>query len=504
MEVYGTLIPYVESVGTYGATPINTPSEAYQVQTAQFSGIDHAQRFRMTSGTSQIGFRGRWPIAPSAFELIWQVESPAPIDGEGPSSWASRNSHVGFTGGWGTFIFGNWDTPMRWVTVTSINPIKAGYTGDMTPIIGSPGHSTPAWNASQDFTALFELPPSRAGFFRHEANAIQYWSPTLAGFSLRLMFAANEHRIAGQPSTTPGEPAPQPALNPYLLSGYLGYDNDWLRLRYSAEFHNDYFGTGIGNGAGVGPGQLYPSSQDLGHLALASVKINAGSDYETRIVATGDLLSYHTDALPAGAGQVNEFSRAAFYGLAQQKFGSNSVWVAYGHATEGSCSIAGAAFAGQCTTTGLGADYYTLGYMHEFSENAGIYSLAYALVNDTSARYTPFPLLEARIRTNASFPNEGVVSHGSDVIGVGVGFVYHFAAKILGGGDEAAPVAKEASAPEVDTPPDDSEDATRAVNEPPDEEDPAEPRDEEPPADTDVGSGQDDEPVDLEEDSAGE
>lgn len=484
MDVYGTLMPYFENVGTTGATPIGSMSTAYQVQSGNFTGINHERRFRMTSGTSHIGFRGFVPIAGDDLRLVWQVESPAPVDGEGPASWAERNSHAGFGGWWGTIVYGNWDTPMRWVTTTSVNPIRGGFTGDMTILIGSPGFGIPAWNSSQSFTALFEIPPNRAGFFRHEANTVQYWSPDIYGFSLRLMFGSNEHRTVGQPSTVAGTPALEEPLNPHLYSGYIGYDNSWLRLRYALEVHEDYFG--MANLAGAGPGNNSPTSTDVGHLALASVKINAGSDYETRIVATGDRLSYHTDILPAGAGTTHQFSRDALYALVQQTFGSNHVWLAYGMATEGSCSIYGAAFANQCTTKGLGADYYTVGLKHDFTPNAGIYGIGYAVINDTSARYTTFPLLEARGKTNSPIeplPNIGDVSTGSDTIGVGIGFFYTFSAKILGDQEPRAaaparaesnppptteaPEAEPEEAPEEEAPPPVTEDAEAAPDEEP-------------------------------------
>jgi predicted porin len=432
MEVYGTLLPFFENVGTSGATnPVGFATQTSLLSTGAHTGIDHDRRFRLTSGTSHLGFRGDFAIAGDDFKLIWQIESPAPIDGEGPSNWANRNSHAGFTGGWGTLIYGNWDTPMRWVTVTSVNPIKGGYTGDMTAIIGTPGHSIPAWNADQLFGAVFEVPTNPVGFFRHEANSVQYWSPTIAGFSLRVMYAADEHRTAGIPGTEQG-------LDPYLVSGSIGFDWEWLRLRYSAELHKDYFGARI---FGAGPTLDRRSSMDVGHLGLAAARINRDTEYETRIVATGDYLSYHTNVDPGILGITNEFSRPAVYALVQQTFGSHNIWAAYGQAFEGSCAITG----GQvCTTTGLGAAYPALGYMYKFAESTGIYALGYAVFNDVSARYTPFPLLDARENTGAaSLPNIGEVSAGSDVIGVGLGFVHSFSAKIWSKDEEEKPRAAE-------------------------------------------------------------
>lgn len=182
-----------------------------------------------------------------------------------------------------------------------------------------------------------------------------------------------------------------------------------------------------------------------------------------------DLLNYHTDVTPAGIGTTNEFSRTAFYGLLQQSFGANHVWLAFGLASEGSCQVTGPGFEDICTTRGLGAQYYTLGLMHDFTDSAAIYALGYGLFNDVSARYTPFPLLGARPKTNSPFeplPNIGDISAGSDVIGIGFGFVYSFSVKLMGGVEP--PAAAAAKAPEGNAaPPAEEEPAPAAATPPP-------------------------------------
>jgi predicted porin len=427
MEVYGTLLPFLEYVGTTGATPLGTESTAPNLVPTSFNtGINHDFRFRMTSGTSHFGFRGDLPVADDWLKLIWQIESPVPIDGEGPAFWGSRNSHVGITGLWGTLLYGNWDTPMKVVTATSVNPIKGGYVADMIPIIGSAGASTFALNPDPILLAAWELPVNRAGFFRHEVNTVQYWSPTLAGFSGRAMFATNEHRIAGIPADG-DRPLTFVAINPWLFSAYVGYDNDWLRLRASYEYHRDYFGLASLGGQGEGINTAH--SEDAGALALAMVKINAKSDYMTRIVVTGDHLRYHTDDFtPNGVGQVTSLSRSAVYGLVQQHFKKFSVWVAGGHATEGNCSLRGQA----CETTGLSADYGTVGLLYSFTKDSGMYAIGYGLWNDIQARYSPFPLIDSRHASNTSVPNTGEIAPGADTLSVGLGFVHVFNVGIFG------------------------------------------------------------------------
>ena len=432
VEVYGTLLPFFENVGSTGATQAaGFETRTNLLGTGAHTGINHERRFRMTSGTSNIGFRGDFPIIGEDFKLIWQVESPAPVDGEGPSNWAARNSHVGFTGGWGTLVYGNWDTPMRWVSVTSVNPIRGGYTGDLTAIIGTPGHSVPAWNSDQLFRAAFGLPENAVGFFRHEPNSVQYWSPTVAGFSLRVMYSANEHRIAVQPG--------EPPNNPYVVSGSIGFDWEWLRLRYSAELHKDLFGTRVVGGAGplfdlTPAGPVRRTSTDVGHLGLIAIRVNRDTEYETRFVAVGDYLSYHTDVAPPGI--INEFSRPAFYALVQQTLGNHNIWAAYGQAFEGKCAISGGL---PCATVGLGAAYPSGGYMYKFAESTGIYALGYYLVNDVSARYTPFPLLDSRESSVEGQPNLGEIAAGSDTLGIGLGFVHSFDVTLFSSGGGEAP-----------------------------------------------------------------
>lgn len=461
VEFYGTLLPFFESVGASGATnPIGFQSNTSLLGASGHSGIDHERRFRMTSGTSHIGFRGHFPIAGDTLKLIWQVESPTPIDGEGPSNWAARNSHVGFSGFWGSLVYGNWDTPMRWASVTSVNPIKGGYTGDLTAIIGTPGHSVPAWNSDQLFRAAYQINENPTGFFRHEANTVQYWSPTVAGFSLRAMYAANEHRVVGNATEQP--------MNPFIVSGSLGYDYEWLRIRYAVELHKDYFGTAVVGGAGPEldpiPGGFQPrTSTDVGHLGLIALRINRDTDHETRLVALGDYLTYQTDVGPGIVGIVNEFSRPAVYVLAQQSFGNHDLWLSYGEAFEGSCAYVGGQ---ECTTGGLGAKYPSAGYMYTFLESAGIYALGYYVINDVSARYTSFPMLEAETTTIDGLPNRGAVSAGSDTFGFGVGFVYSFDVKLVGG--DGAGAAKRTETPAAP--------AERPAAPPPEEEPEEEPK----------------------------
>jgi hypothetical protein len=226
------------------------------------------------------------------------------------------------------------------------------------------------------------------------------------------------------------------SINPYLISAYIGWDNEWLRLRGAYEYHRDYFGLGS-LGGGLGESLQSSHSEDAGILGLGMVKINAKSDYMTRIVVTGDLLKYHTnDETPNGIGQVNDLSRAAVYGLIQQHYKQFSLWVAGGHATEGTCGLKGTdATTGQpreCVTKGMSADYGTVGLLYSFTKDSGMYLIGYGLWNDVAARYSPFPLLDSQHSSAPFLPNVGEISYGSDTMSIGFGFVHVFNVGIFG------------------------------------------------------------------------
>ena len=397
VEFYGALLPFLERVSTSGATPPGFTGGASQVQDSYYTGVNQPARFRMTSGTSGVGFRGTLDLLEN-LKVTWQVESAVPIDGNGPNTWASRNSHLGFTGGWGTLIWGFWDTPWKWATLVTINPIKGSFVPDYTAILSTPGFGVSAVNT----ISLLQGELTNAAFYRRESNSVQYWSPTVAGFSLRLSGTLNEERPHS--ADNPVRPSP------YLLSGYLGFDRWGLRIRYAYELHHDYFGM---YNLGALPSDDATSSTDQGHQLTVQYVLAVRPEVRTRLVATGEFLSYRsTDPVPDA---FDRYERPAYYALLEQTVLGHRVWAAYGQAFEGKCHRVGGA---ACSTTGLGARMMSAGYLYSFNDNAALYLAGYRVINDVSSIHSPFPALYP---TRANDPPPG-----SDWFGVGMGIFYSF------------------------------------------------------------------------------
>src|SRR5688572_9299956 len=140
LTLYGTVLPYVENFRTDGATAQGLTPEtggATQVTLDDYTGDNLPNRFRMTSGTSNIGFRGQLKLS-EHFNAFFQIESAVGPDGDPfilASAWASRNSAVGIRSTYGTLLFGNWDTPYKHPTLfvgplRGLNPFDNALSGN--------------------------------------------------------------------------------------------------------------------------------------------------------------------------------------------------------------------------------------------------------------------------------------------------------------------------------------------------------------------------------------
>jgi predicted porin len=182
----------------------------------------------------------------------------------------------------------------------------------------------------------------------------------------------------------------------------VGYTNGGLTLRYAYEQHNDYFG--LAQLGGTGPSASNASAKDAGHKLVAIYRFG-----NAKLVAAYDMLSYKTDETAAG---VNEYERDSFYLLAEQAFNKHHVWITYGSADKGSCTLVG----GSCSTNGLGSTQTALGYLYRFDKHTDVYAGYYKLSNDDSASYAVFPPIAG----------PGNTAPGADTTGFGIGMLYSF------------------------------------------------------------------------------
>lgn len=178
------------------------------------AGLPAASLSRLSNNLSVLGFRARENLG-GGWAVWAQIETNVRVDtGDGP--WGGRNTAVGLQGPAGSLVLGQWETPLRFVSVYAIDPFTAGIFAS-NGIMGN-GFTTAANGQSP------------ASFDRRQPNLIQYWSPELGGVSLRLAYAAPEEKSASS--------------DPDLFSGLLVYKQGPLYAAWGYELHRDYFGAG--------------------------------------------------------------------------------------------------------------------------------------------------------------------------------------------------------------------------------------------------------------------
>lgn len=284
---------------------------------------------RLSNYRSVVGFGGSEDLG-SGLRTVWQIEGGFSLD-TGEGSMTSRDTRVGLEGSFGTVFAGVWTLPYTSATsgFDPFYPTTAGYMA----IMGN--GSAPTTDNVIDTSA----------FDRRQRNVVQYWSPSLAGFELRLAHAPNEENV---PS----------GAKPSLTSASLTYEAHGVTLALGHELHHEYQAPKTSDAA-----TKIGIAWESGPLSLAAVVEKL--DYET---ATGDL------------------ERNAWFvsGTYQTTFGT--LKAAYSHAGDGYGSaneLIGAVRSGD----GTGASQLTLGIDHPLSKRTMLIAFYSRIMNDAHGVY---------------------------------------------------------------------------------------------------------------------
>jgi predicted porin len=374
-QIYGTLNVDVESVEARDATAA-APLPAGSLGVAP-TGVNVPRRSRVTSNSSNLGFRGTERISP-ALSALFQVESAVNVDA-GNTNIASRNTAVGLSGPWGSFRVGQWDTPYKTLS-GAVDPMYftgITYTG---ALIGTPGFGVgPTTNgtplASGDGRTFAAGP--NASFERRQGNSLQYWSPSFSGLAFRAAYSVDESRTARSASVT--------QVDPTIGSASVEYDGGLVYLGYAYERHSDYFGldalvpaaqattVAASNGSSA-------SARDTGEKLVARVKFGG-----TQLGVMAERLRYTKRQSNAVPGWFSAYRRNAAAITVVQKVGATGTLRGLiGKAWDGSC----ARFDGSaCDSSSLGARQLSLGYSHTFSKRTDGYLFYTRVANESRASY---------------------------------------------------------------------------------------------------------------------
>ncbi|MEW5891239.1 MAG: porin [Pseudomonadota bacterium] len=350
VQIYGTLNMNFQTTARTGATAAGTTGLATLAGPA--TGIDGSRRTAVSKDSSNIGFRGVEDLG-GGLKATFQIESNANIDGDAltGSVIGSRNSKLGIAGPFGELFFGFWDTPYKAGTYgTKVqDPFRSTDVFGFQSIMSSPGFN--------QRSGSYASGTNNASFDNRASNSVNYWTHPYQGFTAKLAYSANEGKTAGR--------------NPYLWSLSTNYDNGPLSLLYSYELHKDAFGLTVMQATSTAT-----SSKDVGH------RLGAGFAFgDTILSILWERLDYRNSGTVAG---VTRYRRDAWQLGALHRIGAHEFKLRYNQAQDGSCTNV----AGNCSTGGLGARQWTLGYGYHLSKRTELYAFYTKIRNDYSASYT--------------------------------------------------------------------------------------------------------------------
>ncbi|HYA19742.1 MAG TPA: porin [Burkholderiales bacterium] len=395
VEVYGTLNVDFENVKATGATPAGTAIPNCPNGTCQIggtpTGVNEVSRNRVTSNSSNIGFRGKEDLG-WGLKAIFQVESGVNVSSASSTSttggtnssgfWASRNSNVGLSSNTlGTAFYGNWDTPYKALTNTlTFDSFYATGIANGNTLIGTPGFGVATTTASNRVNSAAD-----ASFDRRQGNSVQYWSPQFFGISFRLLYSADAGR-SSEPSTVAN-----PNTNPAMYGASVAWEWNKLRIAYAFEQHRDYFGLSQLGGQALGTAAMgaNPKSKDNGNKVTLSYQLDTSLG-TTLLNAAFENLTYNNQesgtASAALATNLIHYDRNMIYLAAQHKFGANTIRLSGGKAFNGSCDRAGGSLS-PCSTSGLDAKQFSAGYSYSFSKRTDLYGFYTLVLNGDFANY---------------------------------------------------------------------------------------------------------------------
>jgi predicted porin len=173
-------------------------------------------------GGSAIGFKGEEKLG-GGLSAWFQCESSADVRGLDQEGFCTRNSAVGFKGGWGNLHFGRWDTPMK--RALNMGSVGAQETGSF-------GASFMAWGGSGGANATTRS--NRNRWKRREVAQTYYESPNMGGFQVLAAFTPGN--AAADNAATPATVNPKPRVT--SLAGT--FKNGPLALGLGYEKHTDF------------------------------------------------------------------------------------------------------------------------------------------------------------------------------------------------------------------------------------------------------------------------
>jgi len=378
------------AAGLTGASQASSPTGASDFSQQTFN------------NKAAVSFRGEEYLG-SGMRAWFQIESGT--SGTGQITISAGNTGVALESRpHGTLLFSQqWDTPYKF-EAARLDPFDAEHFSSLFSLLGTPGFAINSANQAGPVSTPDVRNSDDAAFTRRQGNSVQYWSPSFAGWSSRLVYSGGAdplHVLAGKP---------------LLWGGSVRRQSGPLEFFGAYERHVNYYGiTSLGmNTRGVGSpiGPLSNSTSRDDGLEFG-IAYQFGS---TKVSAMWERLRYREDGVvPGNAPDLQSYQRDAVWTGIKQQIGRFVLKATYGVASAGRCTaLLRGDPAPPCTTQGLGASMYSLGATYLFSNRTSVYAEHARIRNNPFSRY--------------NFTSSGIsgLSVGADPYAFGFGIAHNF------------------------------------------------------------------------------
>jgi predicted porin len=181
-----------------------------------YEGMGNDGSLTLSSNVSRIGFKGSEDLG-SGLSAIYQIETNLYVDGAKDSFGSLRNSFVGLHGGWGTFLMGKHDTPVK-ILGRSVDNF-GNSLADSRNILGAD-----ASTGSPDFDL-------------RAPNVIAYGTPNFSGVSALVAYVTSHTPLTKIPAASSCSSGID-CNKDDAYSGFVKYDSDMFMVGGGYEKHN--------------------------------------------------------------------------------------------------------------------------------------------------------------------------------------------------------------------------------------------------------------------------
>jgi predicted porin len=335
--------------------------------------VSNLKKSDLYSAGNAMGFKGREDLG-GGTSAWFQLEIGVWPDGRLETStvtgnnWGGRNSGVGITSSAGDIMMGVWDTPYKqvdflWNSINSGGFSAGGVLMNMADSTGALNNAA-CQNAVNNGTGsvstvannvcVTEATISPTAWSRRVNNSIQYWSPVMAGFQVKLMTALANYQSPGSSTfVASGTPKAQE----------YSANATWARGPFSVGFGYDYH-------KGLRPSLVAggePNPKD------SAMQLGAKWNFGPGEIGVGaEQITYGNNA-PGGTAD-NGMKVPSYVVNGRFGVGPGAIWASYSAADAKSCTTtATAATSIGSAVCGVKPKEYSIGYDYVLSKRTKMY-----------------------------------------------------------------------------------------------------------------------------------